>query len=101
MTEQALQETETRAVSTVGAKDVSVYDYLAKGLVSNEPPSLGLVGAGNFMLRLRVNYYCVWLRSSHFLCGDGGMSLGQNHVARPQKRLLGQRRIHGRSLLGC
>ena len=49
-----LQEVETGATSTVGADDVSIYDYFVEGLLGDEPLTLGLTGASIFCLVLLV-----------------------------------------------
>lgn len=36
-------------MSAVGADDLSVYDYMVEVLISDEPSSVGLAGAGIFL----------------------------------------------------
>jgi hypothetical protein len=48
--DKVLLEVKVGAVSAVGVDDVSVYDYMVKVLVSDEPSSVRLAGAGIFFI---------------------------------------------------
>jgi hypothetical protein len=53
----ALQEVEIGVASAAGANIVSIYVYFTESLLSGEPPTLGLAGAGKFFLPHTRAYY--------------------------------------------
>lgn len=76
-------------MSAVGADDLSVYDYIymVEVLISDEPSSVGLAGAGIFLFASLTGKLLLCFGSNFalfFLCADGGMSL----VAKPHSEPL-------------
>jgi hypothetical protein len=88
--EQVLQETEPGVTSSI--EDMSVYDYFAKGLLSDEPQHLGWLTLVNFCF-VFVHIIIVFFGSNFtlfsFLCADGGMSLVAKPRSEPPKAIVG------------
>lgn len=74
----ALQEVEIGVASAAGANIVSIYVYFTESLLSGEPPTLGLAGAGKFFCLILVHIISCILTSRStvfFVCANEGMNL--------------------------